>query len=456
MTGLDAFGQTISLDRKEDLDSWNSMMIGFLAHSAGVAKPLVRVLESQPNFALGFAVKGLFYLLMGRSELIPPAFDALAQARAALKNAPAEERERVYVQALAAWCDESPERCIALLEKILERHPRDALAMKLSHAIRFMLGDEKGMRQSLERVMSAYGSDHPAEGYFWGCYAFTLEETGEYEKAEKAGHRALELAPDDAWGLHAVAHVFDMTANAKAGLDWLEGREAAWMHCNNFRYHVWWHKALMHLDLGQMDEVFALYDSEIRKDKTDDYRDISNAASLLSRLELEGVKVGDRWEELADFSVNRTQDGCLIFADLHYALAMMGDGRSQAAAELMARMQKDAECGKIQKRQRMGAPGLAALAGLLAFSEGDYDSAFSNLERSRANMKLAGGSHAQRDIFERFAIDAAIRAGRGDKAETLLNERQKARGGHEDGYAQARRALIAESLAAAKRFEAAK
>ena len=58
-------------------------------------------------------------------------------------------------------------------------------------------------------------------------------------------------------------------------------------------------------------------------------------------------------------------------------------------------------------------------------------------------MQLAGGSHAQRDVFERLTIDAGLRAGQLDAAEQLLNERQACRAGREDGYAAARRALIA-------------
>ena len=44
-------------------------------------------------------------------------------------------------------------------------------------------------------------------GYLLGCHAFTLEETGEYARAEKTGLEGLKYAADDAWGLHAVAHV---------------------------------------------------------------------------------------------------------------------------------------------------------------------------------------------------------------------------------------------------------
>ena len=65
----------------------------------------------------------------------------------------------------------------------------------------------------------------------------------------------------------------------------------------------------------------------IRRHRTDDYRDISNATSLLMRLELEGMNVGRRWDELASLSEARVDDGCLVFADLHYMLALAAAGR---------------------------------------------------------------------------------------------------------------------------------
>jgi hypothetical protein len=269
-----------------------------------------------------------------------------------------------------------------------------------------------------------------------------LEETGAYEKAEIAGRQALWMVSDDAWGLHAVAHVHEMTGNAQLGLDWLAGREDAWAHCNNFRYHVWWHKALMHLDLGQVDQVMELYDNYIRQDKTDDYRDISNATSLLSRLELEGVNVGNRWEELADLSANRTEDGCLIFADLHYLLALTGDNRDEATGKMLKRIQKDAQRNQGDTPIRMSDPGIAAAKGLEAFGDGLYGQAFDFLSTARDGMQMAGGSHAQRDVFERITIDSGLRAGRLDAVERILDDRRAKRAGGEDNYALARRALI--------------
>jgi tetratricopeptide (TPR) repeat protein len=439
----DTFGNDVSLETSEALDSWNKMQIAFLAHSAMTPTHLADVLEREPQFALGHAIKGIFYMMLGRRELIPTATDAEIAARVALKRTSATPREHGFVDALTFMLAGQLISARDRVNEILHLHPQDSLAMKVSHAISFILGDSKNMRSTLELILPTYDDNHTGRGYLMGCYAFALEETGDYSQAEIAGRKGMLQAPDDAWGLHAVAHVYDMTANAKAGLDWLTGREDAWAHCNNFRYHVWWHKALMHLDQGQVDEVLALYDHEIRKDKTDDYRDISNATSLLSRLELDGVDVGRRWEELADLSENRTEDGCLIFADLHYMLALVGGDRDQAIKSMLSRMHKDAQNSKSDIEKTMAVPGLAAATGLEAFGEADYKSAFINLANARSSMQSAGGSHAQRDVFERLTIDAGIRGGFLNEAETILNERKAKRGGTEDKYASVRFEMIA-------------
>ncbi|WP_122074912.1 tetratricopeptide repeat protein [Pseudophaeobacter sp. EL27] len=437
----DIFGQDTSLSCAAAQTSWDSVQMGVLAHAAATADHLGAVLAAAPDFALAQAIKGLSVLMLGRSELLPMAQDALRAAK--LGYEAALPRERKYVDALEAWLAGRPSRAVVLMEQVLDVDPCDALAMKLSHGIRFILGDCTGMRASVERVMPAYAPDHAARGYLLGCHSFALEETGSYEKAGIAGRQALWMAPDDAWGLHAVAHVHDMTGDAAAGLSWLEGREAAWAHCNNFRYHVWWHKALMHLDLGQIDQALMLYDTEVRKDKTDDYRDISNATSLLMRLELEGVAVGNRWEELSELCANRTEDGSLIFADLHYLLALSGRNRQAETQQLVRRIHTDARTRDTEAQERMATPGCDAANGLEAFGDGNYAQAFTHLSRARGTMQLAGGSHAQRDVFERMTIDAGLRAGEFDAVEVILDDRRAKRAGGEDNYALARRQLIA-------------
>ena len=252
------------------------------------------------------------------------------------------------------------------------------------------------------------------------------------------------MAYDDAWGLHAVAHGYDMTARPDNGIALIENNCSAWDHCNNFRYHVWWHKALLHMDRGELDIVMALYDDQIRADKTDDYRDIANAPSLLMRLELEGVSVGTRWAELADFAQGRTDDGCVVFADLHYMLALTNAGRTEASKAMTTRFAIDAtQPGEMPAR--VADPGKAALRGLNAFAEGRYGDAFTDLTAARPTMQSIGGSHAQRDVFERMTIDAGLRAGHVDAVETVIEDRIARRAGTIDRFAATRLDSIADA-----------
>ncbi|MEM8789570.1 MAG: tetratricopeptide repeat protein [Pseudomonadota bacterium] len=426
------------------IGAWDDTVRAFLTHGASTPQHLARVFEAAPDFAQGHAVKGMFCLLLGRCEMNETARTAMTAADQAAARVPPNGREAVYLEALRDWLGGQPSAAASRLETVLLLHPRDALAMKLVQAVRFMLGQPQAMRASIEQILPHW-SDHPALGYLKGCYAFALEETGEYDAGEKSGREGLLLAPDDAWGLHAVAHVYDMTARAEDGLFWLSGQTRAWEHCNNFRYHVWWHIALMHLDLGQVDEVLALYDSEIRADKTDDYRDISNGASLLSRLEIEGVNVGDRWDELADLSQGRVDDGAVVFADLHYMLSLIGGHRGDAIQIMLHRMSQNAARFQTDMDRITDRPGLSAANGLEAYGEGNYAEAFLNLSAARGDMQKIGGSHAQRDVFERLTIEAALRGGYLDAADLLLRDRTRTRGGHEDGYTARRMQLIAGS-----------
>ncbi|WP_420338996.1 tetratricopeptide repeat protein [Roseibium sp.] len=423
----DQFGYDLTLTSPAAAEEWDKTVLAFLAHGKTTPAHLETCLTEEPNFALGHATRGLFCLLLGRKELVETARECLSIARSSAANSSVTERETAVIEALAAWLNGFPSRSADLLDAALSNAPRDALLLKLVHAIRFVLGDATGMRSSIDGVFDAYDPQNPAYGYVLGCRAFSLEETGEYRLAEAAGRLGLEHARDDAWGLHAVAHVHDMTGRTEEGAGWLENHPDGWAHCNNFGYHVWWHLALMYLDQGQADKALMLYDRDIRKDKTDDYRDISNAASLLVRLELEGIDIGSRWDELALISDKRAEDGCNVFADLHYLMALLNGGRRMGADRLIAglkqRADQETDIGHVSSEA-----GLPAGLGLEQYRKGNYASAFTLLTSARSNMPRIGGSHAQRDVFERITIDAALRAGLSVEAETLIKDRSRKRG----------------------------
>ena len=62
----------------------------------------------------------------------------------------------------------------------------------------------------------------------------------------------------------------------------MSDRELHWAGDDNFfQVHKWWHKALYHLDLGQVTEVLRLYDTRIRGERSAVALDMADASALL-------------------------------------------------------------------------------------------------------------------------------------------------------------------------------
>jgi tetratricopeptide (TPR) repeat protein len=442
MALLDQFGLAVTLDDPAAVADWDETVHGILAHAGNAPAALAAVRKRAPEFALGHAMRGLCCMILARGELVAVAHHDLTNARAALAQNRASEREVAYADALEAWLGGSPSRAALIMDQVLARWPCDALAVKIGHTVRFMLGDARGMRNSVESVLEHYGAGHTAQGYVLGCHAFALEETGDLAAAERIGKRALELAPDDAWGLHAVDHVYDMSARPADGIAWITSNRAAFGGANNFRFHLWWHLALHHLDLGQFDRVLDLYDGEIRRESSDDFRDIANASSLLARLDIEGVDVGRRWEEVSEIAARRIEDESLVFAGLHYLMALLGAGRHGEAMALVRRLSRDAARNLTEMDGVARIAGAPLAAALEAFWSDRPDTALDALLALRPRLGAIGGSHAQRDVFERITVEAAIRAGRFAIAEALIEDRVRFRGAV-DGFAAGRRARCA-------------
>jgi tetratricopeptide (TPR) repeat protein len=428
-THHDLSGDRITTSSDAARLAWNDTLEALMAHAAATPEHLARTLAADPDFALAHAAKGLMLLSLARAELVPPARDCLARARAAALSRPVTQRETMVMEALALWLDDAPRRAAERLEAILPAHPFDVLALKLSHGLRFLLGDQAQMLATLNRFAPGFGESHPLAGFVHGCHAFALEERGFYAQAERTGRRAVALSPRDAWGRHAVAHVLEMTGRAEEGIAWLgNGRDLA--HANNLRFHIFWHLALFRLERGETGEVLRLYDEEIRAEPTDDYRDIANGASLLARLDYAGIDVGDRWEELAARAERRVDDGRLVFADLHYALSLLGAGHADGAGAIARSLIEDAQNHPSGERRAAARKGALAAFGLIAFHEGDYGEAARLLGAARSGLVAIGGSHAQRDLFEQAYAESLIRAGQHDRAADLLGERLARRGGN--------------------------
>lgn len=448
----DAFGNATSLSSDAAGAHWNETVEAILAHARSAPEQLGKTLAADPLFAQGHATRGILLLTLARAELVTQARTCLETARAAAASRPTPERELRYISALQLWLDGEPARAADVFEVVLADWPRDVLAFKLVQAIRFMIGDIRGMARAGATTLATFRDRSATSGYVRGCQAFALEELGHLGEAETMGREAVVLAPRDAWGRHAVAHCFEMTGRAQDGVAWLS-HARSWEHCSNFGFHLHWHMALFQLELGAIDAVLDLYDTAVRAVPTDDFRDLANAASLLQRLELEGVDVGDRWEELALIAQGRVDDRRLVFADLHYMLALLGAGRTEAAETIAENLVRDSRTGRSHDARVAGETGVATAQGVIAFRRGDYAQAARLLRAGAASRVGAGGSNAQRDVFEQIALESLVRAGDYGQAETLLSQRLQARGGH-NRFAANRLGRIVAGRAASARLGA--
>lgn len=379
-------------------------------HRPGAAEALEDAIACDDMLIAAHVLKGFGAVLLAKAELGTTARASLAAAETAIKrHGTVTPGEQALVRGLSLAVGGRLLAAAAVLDTHLQAEPRDFVALKLSHALRFMGGDLPGMLQMTRKVLPAWESGAEGRGFVLGCHAFGLEEAGFYEQAERIGHAALESEPRDAWGLHAVSHVHEMQTRTAEGIQWLEDARPFWTGCNNFGSHVAWHLALFHAEEEDVGRALEIYDNDVRPVPTDDFRDIANATSLLWRLEQVGASVGDRWDELAETARARCNDTTLMFASLHRLMALVATGERMAATQLLGSLLSCAvdnlddqalvarEVAVDVARALIGAPD----------SGGTLD-----LTRVAARLPQLGGSHAQRDVFVRTL--ALIAARRGD------------------------------------------
>jgi hypothetical protein len=208
------------------------------------------------------------------------------------------------------------------------------------------------------------------------------------------------------WAHHALAHVMLTQGRIAEGRAFMQGVSDTWTGLNSFMVtHNWWHQALFALEQRDHDEVLRLYDTQVWGVAKDYSQDQVNAISLLARLELAGIDVGDRWQDVANHLDARTGDQVLPFLDVQYLYGLARAGRQQADV-LMRNIER--QSGAVWRD--IAAP---VARGMLAHARGDRARAAEQLGRALPRLVEIGGSHAQRDLFTRVHRDALAGPGRG-------------------------------------------
>ena len=412
----------ITASNPQAVERFDHTVTSFLAHGQRTADALNLTFQADPDFVLGHVAKGFFFGLLAQSRYDPIIRESLQKAVAAYPEREDNPREKLYIDALSCWYRGQWRQAFDVLERITDRYPLDAFAVKLSHGIAFMLGEKEKMYRATKKILRVWTDDMPDCGYILGCHAFALEELGLYQDAEAVGRKAVDLSPGNTWALHAITHVKEMSQDPREGIRWMTEYEPHWQGSNNLRFHMYWHWALFHLDLEEYTKVVDLYDRYIRQDRTDDYRDMSNAISLLWRLEEEGMDVGSRWEELGQLALAHLDDHKLVFADAHYLMALVRGGYLSQARTFIESLGGSLKEDQGLLGQEVGRP---LLEGILAMANNQPSQALEQILPVNHKIQNIGGSHAQRDVFGRLLINAAFQAKKPDLAFSFLEERSR-------------------------------
>lgn len=417
---FDQRGLSLSAASSTAAQAFDYTVEGYLSMRRDTGDRLKALFGEDPDMPMAHVLKAYFCMLMATGGLRSAARKAAAEAQR--RQEAATPRERLHIDAADHWVQGRTNRAIACWEAILAEYPTDILALRLAHHGHFYSGDDQNLRDTVARRLHAWDESVPGYGYVLGMLSFGLEETHNYADALAAGHKAVEQIAVNPWAIHAVAHVHESQGTSADGIAWIKDTYDGWESANGFRYHVWWHRILMHLSQGDYDTVIDLYDNALWDPDSDEYLDLVNDAALLLRLELHGKDVGDRWGALAEKCALHTNDQILAFVDVHYGIAL-GAARFDQATSLLRFMEAYSSAKGEDNALITDRVGVPLLQGVLSHRTGQFGQAVDLMLPIRYDIFRIGGSHAQRDLFAMVLIDSAIKSGRENVAKMLLSER---------------------------------
>ena len=419
---MDWRGQPLTASSAATVAGIDTFALNFLAYENG-AGAILRAADDDPDCAVANAYAAMLHMFMEDANAPGNARPYLRRAQASA--AAASERERMVVAAVGAWVEGDVPDAIRISEDLLDRYPRELAIAKACQYHHFNLGDSPGMLRVAHKILDA-NAELP---WTHGMAAFAYEQSHMIADAERSATRAMEIKRKEPWAHHALAHVYLTRGETKRARVFLDGVKDTWTNLNSFMFtHAWWHMSLVLIDQGETDRILAFYDQNIWGVWKEYSQDQIGAVSLLARLEMVGVDVGDRWQDLGHHLAARVHDYVQPFLTMQYLYGLARAGRPEADA-LLASLREHAAGCLPHARRAWSEVAVPACEGLLAHARGDCDTAVRRLGIALPRLTEIGGSHAQRGLFEQVMLDALIRSGRLVAAQQML---ELARGAYPD------------------------
>jgi len=140
-------------------------------------------------------------------------------------------------------------------------------------------------------------------------------------------------------------------------------------------------------------------------------------------MEIAGLDVGDRWQQLAAFLKSRARGVIQPFLTLQYLYGLARADYAEADT-LLAAVEDKARTSDAFDRLVWRDVALPAARGVHAHARRDWAAAARNLTIANPRMTEIGGSHAQRDLFGQLLLDAHLKLGNWRVANQMLEMRR--------------------------------
>ena len=381
----------------------------------GIGKTLDDMIRADPDFVLGQSlVLGLN--LSGITQEIDPELKKKVTdlSDKVKKNRDSyEEREVKHVEALTYLTEFDIKGATRVWEEILSEHPTDIHALNMAYGLYFNNGMPTQLRDSVARVLPHWtGKRLPLESYLHGMLAFGLEETNLFAKAELEANLALQMDECDGWATHAISHIDETLGRAERGIRFLTESEQNWTKSNFIACHNYWHLALHHLSREEWEPAIKVFDDQVlRRAEASGGKvgHLVDATQLLFRLdwaqpdpELVGQQRWDRVYAMAEPQINAKYR--LGFFDAHLLLASIGSKHTQSVEEIADKVLSYEGSDQWLKTSR------TIIRALVEYNRENYGKCVDLLFDIKYETQCLGGSNAQRDVFNKIMICAALKS----------------------------------------------
>ncbi len=414
----DRFGLPLTTTSQAAVELYVDGMDRILSGNLGAEQSLRSAVAEDEGFAMAYAALAGIDLRQRRFE------DARTNATRARELANGlTRRERSHIETATEMIVGRAPRAMQLTDEHLDEFPGDANILQQYTYLNFGSGDRERNARTLgllESIEDAYGD----EWFYTGTRSFYLHELDRFDESRHYAEASLRGNPRNGNASHNMAHCFYETADYTGGIEFI----AQWVDDYDARApffsHLNWHLALFELTQGRYKRAHEIYRQTIRPSVLEQAGGLgpplADATSLLWRFRLYGYAVPEEeWAEVAKFSRDAYHAGSFAWQDMHAALALAATGDTTTLDEMTSRLKRRAERGNAMDAEVT----LPLVRGIEAFARGDYDETVKLIEPVAPQMVRAGGSQAQRQVFDETLLQAYLNAEMYERAENMLRQR---------------------------------